>query len=408
MVAGARRARRASTRSTSHLRRTDREDPATNEDAHGRAAHHGHGPRRGQGGTGLLEHGHRDGAGQLPRAVHHLAAGRRLELRRLLAGAGPRRRGPTTRWCSTASAPASSRSTPTPEPSPTPTTCGTSADRRWSRPARRTAGALGPAGRRTTRPRSPLGAVVGARSGDKGGNANVGRVGPRRRRLRLAAPVPDRRAAAPAHAGRDRGPRRAPLRAAQPAGAQLRDHGPARPRRGRLDPPRPAGQGPRRVPAGQGGRPPDAGWSTAPPAPPTLDHLPPPTRRPAPDAVHRPSTTCSARRCATSSSTRSTRTSTSGRRPASSRPTSCSPSWAQLGILGLEYDPAYGGQGADHSYTVVYGEEMGRAGCGGVPMAVSVQTDMATPSLHRFGSHELKERYLAPGHRGARWWRPSP
>ncbi len=72
----------------------------------------------------------------------------------------------------------------------------------------------------------------------------------------------------------------------------------------------------------------------------------------------------------------------------------------ELGILGLEYDPAYGGQGADHSYTLVYGEEMGRAGCGGIPMAVSVQTDMATPSLHRFGSHELKEQFLRPAIRG--------
>src|SRR2546425_6182186 len=33
-------------------------------------------------------------------------------------------------------------------------------------------------------------------------------------------------------------------------------------------------------------------------------------------------------------------------------------------------------------------------------MAVSVQTDMATPSLHRHGSHELKQRYLAPAIRG--------
>ncbi len=72
----------------------------------------------------------------------------------------------------------------------------------------------------------------------------------------------------------------------------------------------------------------------------------------------------------------------------------------QLGLLGLEYDPAYGGQGADHSYTLIYGEELGRAGCGGVPMAIAVQTDMATPALHRFGTHELKERYLAPAIRG--------
>ncbi|HWC37854.1 MAG TPA: acyl-CoA dehydrogenase family protein, partial [Acidimicrobiales bacterium] len=72
------------------------------------------------------------------------------------------------------------------------------------------------------------------------------------------------------------------------------------------------------------------------------------------------------------------------------------PKLGGLGLLGLEYDPAYGGQGADHSYTVVAGEELGRIGCGGVPMAISVQTNMATPSLHRFGSDDLKRRYLAP------------
>jgi citronellyl-CoA dehydrogenase len=68
----------------------------------------------------------------------------------------------------------------------------------------------------------------------------------------------------------------------------------------------------------------------------------------------------------------------------------------EAGLLGLEYDPAYGGQGADHSYTVILGEELGRLHAAGVSMAVSVQTDMATPSLHRFGSEDLKRRYLAP------------
>jgi citronellyl-CoA dehydrogenase len=76
------------------------------------------------------------------------------------------------------------------------------------------------------------------------------------------------------------------------------------------------------------------------------------------------------------------------------------PRLGALGILGLEYDPAYGGQGADHLYTAIYGEEFGRCASSGVSMAVSVQTDMATPALHRFGSHELKERYLAPAIRG--------
>jgi len=70
------------------------------------------------------------------------------------------------------------------------------------------------------------------------------------------------------------------------------------------------------------------------------------------------------------------------------------------GLLGLEYSPDYGGQGADHSYTVILGEELGRIGCGAVPMAISVQTDMATPALHRYGTHELKTRYLAPAVRG--------
>ena len=70
------------------------------------------------------------------------------------------------------------------------------------------------------------------------------------------------------------------------------------------------------------------------------------------------------------------------------------------GFLGLEYDPAYGGMGADHSYTVVLGEELGRLGSSSLAMATGVQTDMATPSLHRFGSPELKERYLAPAIRG--------
>ncbi|HTD76431.1 MAG TPA: acyl-CoA dehydrogenase family protein, partial [Chloroflexota bacterium] len=47
------------------------------------------------------------------------------------------------------------------------------------------------------------------------------------------------------------------------------------------------------------------------------------------------------------------------------------PSLAQLGLLGLEYDAADGGQGADHWYTVIFGEELGRIPCGGVPMAIA-------------------------------------
>jgi len=73
---------------------------------------------------------------------------------------------------------------------------------------------------------------------------------------------------------------------------------------------------------------------------------------------------------------------------------------AELGILGLEYDPAFGGQGADHGFSVILAEEMGRAAHGAIGMAVGVQVDMATPSLHQHGSDELKEQYLRPALNG--------
>ncbi len=76
------------------------------------------------------------------------------------------------------------------------------------------------------------------------------------------------------------------------------------------------------------------------------------------------------------------------------------PKLAAVGLLGLEYEEAYGGMAADHSFTLVAGEEMGRISCGGVPMAMAVQMSMATPALARFGSAALKEEYLAPSIRG--------
>jgi citronellyl-CoA dehydrogenase len=76
------------------------------------------------------------------------------------------------------------------------------------------------------------------------------------------------------------------------------------------------------------------------------------------------------------------------------------PKLAAVGLLGLEYEEAYGGMGADHSFTLIAGEEMGRISCGGVPMAMAVQMSMATPALARYGTPELKEQFLAPAIRG--------
>jgi citronellyl-CoA dehydrogenase len=71
-----------------------------------------------------------------------------------------------------------------------------------------------------------------------------------------------------------------------------------------------------------------------------------------------------------------------------------------LGMLGLRYDPQWGGSGLDWTYTAVMFDEIGRCDNAGVAMGISVQTDMATPSLHQFGSDDLKRKYLVPAIKG--------
>jgi len=72
----------------------------------------------------------------------------------------------------------------------------------------------------------------------------------------------------------------------------------------------------------------------------------------------------------------------------------------ELGFLGIRYDERYGGEGLDYWYETVMLEEIARARCGGVPMAIAVQTNMATPAIAEFGSDYLKEKYLAAAIRG--------
>ena len=68
----------------------------------------------------------------------------------------------------------------------------------------------------------------------------------------------------------------------------------------------------------------------------------------------------------------------------------------KLGLLGLTKPEAYGGAGLDYSYAMAMAETLGHIECGGVPMAIGVQTDMCTPALARFGSDELRQAFLAP------------
>ncbi|AJX69159.1 acyl-CoA dehydrogenase family protein [Burkholderia pseudomallei] len=67
-----------------------------------------------------------------------------------------------------------------------------------------------------------------------------------------------------------------------------------------------------------------------------------------------------------------------------------------LGMLGLSKPAAYGGGGLDYSYELVMAEALGVCAAGGVPLAIGVQTNMATPALARFGSDALRDEFLAP------------
>ncbi len=67
-----------------------------------------------------------------------------------------------------------------------------------------------------------------------------------------------------------------------------------------------------------------------------------------------------------------------------------------LGLLGVNKPVEYGGMGLDWSYAAVVAETLGHINCGAVPMAIGVQTDMATPALARFGSDAAKEDFLRP------------
>ena len=68
----------------------------------------------------------------------------------------------------------------------------------------------------------------------------------------------------------------------------------------------------------------------------------------------------------------------------------------QQGFLGVDKAEEFGGMGLDYSYVIAFAEEIGSADHGSVPMAIGVQTAMATPALAQFGSDELRRRFLTP------------
>ncbi|MEO1310773.1 MAG: acyl-CoA dehydrogenase family protein [Pseudomonadota bacterium] len=67
-----------------------------------------------------------------------------------------------------------------------------------------------------------------------------------------------------------------------------------------------------------------------------------------------------------------------------------------LGLLGVTKPEEFGGMGLDWTYGAVLAEALGHINCAGVPMAIGVQTDMATPALAKFGSDAVREEFLKP------------
>jgi alkylation response protein AidB-like acyl-CoA dehydrogenase len=74
----------------------------------------------------------------------------------------------------------------------------------------------------------------------------------------------------------------------------------------------------------------------------------------------------------------------------------------ELGYLGLCYPEEYGGQGGDYFFSLVRADCLSYSGSGGLNMGFAVQTDMATPPIEILGTHDQKERYLAPAIQGTK------
>jgi citronellyl-CoA dehydrogenase len=68
----------------------------------------------------------------------------------------------------------------------------------------------------------------------------------------------------------------------------------------------------------------------------------------------------------------------------------------ELGFLGINHDPAYGGSGLDYWYVTAFCEELVRSRNAGVNMALLVQSQMATPIINEIGTDEQKREFLAP------------
>ena len=74
----------------------------------------------------------------------------------------------------------------------------------------------------------------------------------------------------------------------------------------------------------------------------------------------------------------------------------------ELGFLGINHDPKYGGSGLDYWYVTAFCEAIAHSHNAGVNMALLVQSQMATPIINEIGTDEQKREFLAPALAGDR------
>lgn len=74
--------------------------------------------------------------------------------------------------------------------------------------------------------------------------------------------------------------------------------------------------------------------------------------------------------------------------------------FGRRGFLGLNRDPAFGGQGLDFGYNVVLAEELARSKMMGLTLSILGQTNIYTPLLERLGTPDQKAEFLLPTIRG--------
>ena len=68
----------------------------------------------------------------------------------------------------------------------------------------------------------------------------------------------------------------------------------------------------------------------------------------------------------------------------------------ELGFFGLKFEETYGGSGPDYIADAVVTEEFARCGSAGVSSSFGGHKDLASLYVSNFGTHEQKERWLAP------------